>query len=77
MNSKQYLKKYKKERMAGIIEKAKKDIKENYNCFSNNNAYHYNLGLIDTLRNDIDIITAKTYIDLRILNFRYYKVGLP
>lgn len=73
MNSKQYARKYEKERIVGIIKKAEEDIKENYNHFSVNEAYYYNQGMIEALRNDIDIITAKTYIELRTLNHRYYK----
>ena len=75
MNSKQYARKYKKERITGIIEEAKKDIKKNYhnNRFSANEAYYYNEGLIKALRNDLDIITAKTYLELSNLNYEYCK----
>ena len=77
MNIKEYASKYKKERIAGIIEKAKKDIKQSYNRFPDNKAYYYNLGLISALRNDIDIITAKTFIELRNLNYEYSKGSRP
>ena len=73
MNSKQYARKYEKEKIEGIIKKAKQDIKQSYLRFPSNEAYHYNLGLMDALRNDIDIITAKTYIELRKLNYGYYE----
>jgi len=77
MHSKQYARQYKKERIAGIIEKAKQDIKESYNRFYSKEAYYYNQGLIEALRNDIDIITAKTYIELRTLNWRLFNHEKP
>ena len=73
MNSKQYAKKYEKERIAEIVKKAKGDIKESYNRFPTGEAYHYNLGLISALRNNMDIITAKTCLVLGNLNYGYYK----
>ena len=73
MNSKQYAREYKKERIAGIIKKAKQDIKQSYLRFPAGEAYHYNLGLISALRNSMDIITAKTCLELSNLNYGYYK----